>query len=52
VFGWLRSGEPVMLTAVPGASIASLHPERRNTVAARISHCHSAVLPSAPTTLT
>jgi len=42
----------VTLTAVPGVNIASLQPERRSTVAARISHCHSVVRPSAPTTLT
>ncbi len=52
MFGSLRSGTPVTLTCDPVANIASLQPERRSTVAARISQRHSVASPFGPVTLT
>ncbi|MNC94214.1 hypothetical protein D3C83_110130 [compost metagenome] len=52
MFGSLRSGAPVMRTCVPAANIVSLQPERRSTVAERISQRHSVISPFGPATFT
>ncbi len=52
MFGSWRSGAPVTRICVPGVNIEALQPERRNTVADRISQRHSVAWPFDPATVT
>ena len=46
----LRSGEPSNVSRSPFSNISGLQPDRRSTVAARISHRYLVTLPSGPVT--
>ena len=48
--GRLRSGEPSNVSRSPFSNISGLQPDRRSTVAARISHRYLVTLPSGPVT--